>query len=160
MSKLDRQIKKIKAEGRMGLMTHVVVGYPTIEDTRTLVKMMAEEGADFIELQIPFSDPMGDGPTIHRANTAAIAGGVRVRDAFTLIRGLRDEDKIEIPLLLMTYVNIVYTYAFAVFTGVKANAIISNGHTNRIVFLSNIYYNFFGFRVFVDVITGFLENAV
>ena len=99
----------------MGLMTHVVIGYPTLEDTRALVIMMAAEGVDFIELQIPFSDPLGDGPTIYKANTASIAGGVRVKDAFTLLKCLRDEDKIEIPLLLMTYLNIVYTYGFEKF---------------------------------------------
>ncbi len=115
MSKLDRQFKKIKAEDRMGLMTHVVIGYPTLKDTRAFVKMMAAEGADFIELQIPFSDPMGDGPTIHKANTTALADGVRVKDAFALLKCLRDEDKIEIPLLLMTYVNIVYTFGFEKF---------------------------------------------
>ena len=105
----------------MGLMTHVVVGYPTLDDTRRLVKMMAAEGVDFIELQIPFSDPMGDGPTIHRANTAALAGGVRVKDVFTLLKTLRDEDKIDIPLLLMTYLNVVYTYGFEKFCA-EANA--------------------------------------
>lgn len=99
----------------MGLMTHVVVGYPTLDDTRALVKMMAVEGADFIELQIPFSDPMGDGPAIRRANTAALAGGIRVKDAFDLVETLRRVDKIEIPLLFMTYLNIVYTYGFEKF---------------------------------------------
>jgi tryptophan synthase alpha chain len=115
MNKLDEQFKKIEAEGRLGLMTHVVIGYPTLDDTRALAKMMAAEGVDFVELQIPFSDPIGDGSTIRKANTATLAGGIHVKDAFTLIKTLRDEDKIEIPLLFMTYLNIVYTYGFEKF---------------------------------------------
>src|SRR5436190_24075565 len=115
MNKLDEQLKKVKADGRMGLMTHVVVGYPSLDDTRALVKMMAAKGVDFIELQIPFSDPMGDGAAIRKANTAALAAGVHVKDAFDLVRTLRGEDKIEIPLFFMTYLNIAYTYGLEKF---------------------------------------------
>ena len=91
-------------------MTHVVIGYPSIQDTRALVKMMVEEGVDFIELQIPFSDPFGDGLVIHQANTEALKMGVRVKDAFSLVKALRKEDGIKIPLLFMTYMNIPFTY--------------------------------------------------
>ena len=115
MNKIDAQCQKIKKEGRVGLMAHVVVGYPTIEDTRALANMMAQEGVDFIELQIPFSDPLGDGPIIHQANSAALAKGLRVRDAFELLRALRAEDQIEIPLLFMTYLNIPFTYGLEKF---------------------------------------------
>jgi tryptophan synthase alpha chain len=128
MNKLDEQLKKVKGNGRMGLMTHVVIGYPTLDDTRALVKMMAAEGVDFIELQIPFSDPMGDGAAIRRANTAALAGGVHVKDAFDLVKTLRREDKIEIPFFFMTYLNIAYTYGLEKFCAdsqtVGVNALI------------------------------------
>jgi tryptophan synthase alpha chain len=103
---------KRKADAGIALMTHVVIGYPQLDSSRELVRMMAEEGVDIIELQIPFSDPMGDGPTIRTANAAALKCGARVEDAFTLVRQLRDEDGITIPLLLMTYLNIVYTRGF------------------------------------------------
>ena len=112
---IDMQHKKIRQEKRMGLMTHVVIGYPNIKDTRALIKMMAKEGVDFIELQIPFSDPLGDGPTIHEANTKALTAGVHVKDAFALIKTLREEDHIEIPLLFMTYLNIPFTYGLEKF---------------------------------------------
>lgn len=115
MNKINQQYEKIKSENRLGIMTHVVFGYPTIDDTRTLIKMMVQEGVDFIEIQIPFSDPLGDGPTIHKANTDVLKNGVNVRDAFTLVKLLRTEDKIEIPLLFMTYMNIPFTYGLEKF---------------------------------------------
>lgn len=126
MNKINEQYQKIKSQNRMGLMTHVVIGYPTLEDTRALVKMMVAEGVDFIELQIPFSDPLGDGPTIHKANTKSLAGGVKVSDAFKLMKTLREEDGIQIPLLFMTYLNIAYTYGLEKFCS-DAEAIGVNG---------------------------------
>lgn len=110
MNIIDTQYKKIQQEKRLGLMTHVVIGYPTLEKTRELVLMMVKEGVDFIELQIPFSDPMGDGPTIRNANTSALKNGIRVKDAFILAKKLTREDNIKIPLLFMTYYNIVFNY--------------------------------------------------
>ncbi len=115
MNEIDIQYKKIKKEKRMGLMTHVVIGYPSIKDTRALVNMMVQEGVDFIELQIPFSDPLGDGATIHEANTKALIKGVHVKDAFTLVKTLREKDRIKIPLLFMTYINIPFTYGLEKF---------------------------------------------
>src|SRR3989338_6467986 len=115
MNNIDIKYKKIKQEKRMGLMTHVVIGYPNIKDTRALIKMMDEEGVDFIELQIPFSDPLGDGLTIHEANTKALTAGVHVKDAFALVKTLREEDHIKIPLIFMTYMNIPFTYGLEKF---------------------------------------------
>lgn len=115
MNNIDTQYKKINKERRMGLMTHVVIGYPSIKDTRALVNMMAQEGVDFIELQIPFSDPLGDGFTIHEANTKALTAGVHVKDAFALVKTLREQDHIKIPLLFMTYINIPFTYGLEKF---------------------------------------------
>lgn len=99
----------------MGLMTHVVIGYPNLTLTRVLVNMMYREGADFLELQIPFSDPLGDGPTIHEANANALAKGVRPKDAFALIKALREKDHVDLPLLIMTYMNIPFTYGLEKF---------------------------------------------
>lgn len=94
----------------MKLMTHVVVGYPSFAMTRKIALLMVKEGADFLELQIPFSDPLGDGPTIRRANSQSLDNGVRVRDAFLLARRLIKRDHIKIPLLFMTYFNVPFTY--------------------------------------------------
>ena len=115
MDKINTQCAKIKSEKRMGLMTHVVLGYPDIRNTRTLANMMSREGADFIELQIPFSDPLGDGATIHEANAQALAKGVRPKDAFALVKILRETDRLTLPLFLMTYMNIPFTYGLEKF---------------------------------------------
>jgi len=86
----------------------VVVGYPSLNATAELVRTMVSAGADFVELQIPFSDPLADGPTIQRACEVALAAGTRVQDAFELARKLSAE--VEIPLLFMAYFNTVYRY--------------------------------------------------
>jgi len=110
MNLIYKQLENIKNEHRLGIMTHIVLGYPTLKDSIELVKMMAEVGVDFIELQIPFSDPLGDGPTIMKANHAALRGGMTVDKAFEAMMELsRDVGAIhELPLLFMTYYQIVF----------------------------------------------------
>lgn len=108
MNLIDKQLEKIKREKRIGLMTHVVVGYPSLEATEEVVRVMAENGADFVELQIPFSDPLADGPTIMKASEEALRNGTKVKDAFTLMRKLSAQ--VNIPLLFMSYYNIVFKY--------------------------------------------------
>ena len=92
----------------MKLMTHVVIGYPTLDDTIKIVKLMAENGADFIELQIPFSDPLADGPTIMRACEQSLKNGTKVKDAFEIMKILSSQ--ISTPLLFMAYYNTVFKF--------------------------------------------------
>jgi tryptophan synthase alpha chain len=108
MNNIDRQLQKIAVEKRIGLMTHVVVGYPTLSTTLDLVRTMADAGVDFVELQIPFSDPLADGPTIQKACEVSLEGGTKVSDAFEVARQLTRE--VKIPLLFMAYFNTVYKY--------------------------------------------------
>jgi len=108
MNQIDKQLAKIKQEQRLGFMTHVVVGYPSLAKTESLVKVMIDVGVDFIELQIPFSDPLADGPTIMRACEEALRKGIKVRDAFKLASSLSKQ--INIPLLFMAYYNTVFKY--------------------------------------------------
>ncbi|MEK7571203.1 MAG: tryptophan synthase subunit alpha [Patescibacteria group bacterium] len=108
MNTIENQIQKIKKSKKMGLMTHVIVGYPTLLETKKIVRVMAEEGVDFVELQIPFSDPLADGPTIMQACEESLAHGTKVKDAFDLVRSLAGE--IGIPLLFMAYYNTVFRY--------------------------------------------------
>lgn len=109
----------------MKLMTHVVVGYPSLAMTRKIALLMAKEGADFLELQIPFSDPLGDGPTIRRANSSALDNGIRVRDVFSLARRLIKRDRVKIPILFMTYFNVPFTYGVEKFCKDAKNAGVS-----------------------------------
>ena len=92
----------------MKLMTHVVIGFPSLEDTIKIVKTMAQQGVDLIELQIPFSDPLADGPTIMSACEKSLVNGTKVKDAFTIMKQLTNE--VPIPLLFMSYYNIVFKY--------------------------------------------------
>lgn len=105
---IDKQLVKIKKEKRLGLMIHLVVGYPSIEITESLAKVMEDAGVDFIELQIPFSDPLADGPTIMRACEKALGNGVKVKDAFELASKLSKQ--VKIPLFFMAYYNTVFKY--------------------------------------------------
>lgn len=120
MNTIDQQLQKIKAENRLGLMTHIVVGYPTLAESRNLVLAMAEAGADFIELQIPFSDPVADGPTLMQANQAALEQGTTVAQAMELMADLAPTAGR--PLLFMTYFNIVHHYGVAKFCETAAAA--------------------------------------
>lgn len=89
-------------------MTHVVLGYPSLSESIDIVKAMADKGASFIELQIPFSDPMADGPTIMTANEAALAQGVTPTACMKAMEEL--SSSVSVPLLFMTYFNLVYAY--------------------------------------------------
>lgn len=95
------------------LMTHVVAGYPDLETTEELILTMAESGVDLIEIQIPFSDPLADGPTIATANRAALDQGVTPEDCFRLVKQLCT--KVNIPLLFMTYANIAHRMGIETF---------------------------------------------
>lgn len=90
-------------------------GYPDLETTRKCVKEAAENGADLIELGIPFSDPTAEGPVIQQANEAALRGGVNTDQIFELVRELRRE--LTIPLVFMTYANVIYSYGAERFLG-------------------------------------------
>ena len=91
---------------KTSLMTHVVVGYPSLKETEDLILLMDRIGVDYIELQIPFSDPLADGPTIMKACEASLKKGTKVADAFSLAKKLFG--KIKTPLLFMAYFNIVF----------------------------------------------------
>ena len=86
----------------------VTCGDPDLETTASLVKAMAQAGADLIELGIPFSDPTAEGPVIQAANARALAGGVTTDQIFGMARALRRD--VAVPLVFMTYANVVFSY--------------------------------------------------
>ena len=103
---LEDYIRKRLKEKDILLMAHIVVGYPSIEDSFELVRTIVEAGADLVELQIPFSEPIADGPVILQANQAAIADSIRVDDCFRFARKVTSS--FPIPFLFMTYYNIIF----------------------------------------------------
>ena len=108
MNKITEQLEKLRVRKTLGFMTHVVVGYPDLSGTEKLVLMMDKVGIDFIELQIPFSDPLADGPTIMKASEDSLKKGTRVKDSFDLVKKL--SGRISAPLLFMAYFNTVFKY--------------------------------------------------
>lgn len=96
------------------IMTHLVAGYPSLKMTEALTLAMVESGVSFIEIQIPFSDPVADGPTISIANKVALDNGTTPKDAFKLMHRLKAKG-VKIPLLFMTYYNILFAYGLEKF---------------------------------------------
>lgn len=86
----------------------VTCGDPDLETTAAIVRSMAENGADLIELGIPFSDPTAEGPVIQGANIRALSGGVTTDKIFDMVRDLRKD--VTVPMVFMTYANVVYSY--------------------------------------------------
>lgn len=105
---LSQAIKRARADKDILLMTHLVLGYPSFAVNRRVIEQMAAAGVDIIELQIPFSEPVADGPVILRANQEAIASGVRVRDCLAFAAEMTARHPI--PFLFMTYYNILFKY--------------------------------------------------
>jgi len=108
MSTLQSEIRSAREKKEILLMTHLVLGYPSLEVNRDVVEQMVEGGVDLIELQIPFSEPVADGPVISRACQDAIAGGVTVRECLDFAAGLTAD--FGIPFLFMSYYNILFRY--------------------------------------------------
>ena len=103
MSKIHQAFEKGKA-----LIAFITCGDPDLETTAAVVRAAAENGADLIELGIPFSDPTAEGPVIQGANLRALQGGVTTDKIFDLVRELRED--VSIPMVFMTYANVVYSY--------------------------------------------------
>lgn len=94
-------------------MTHIVAGYPTMDECEQIAKTMIDSEVAYLEIQIPFSDPNADGPTIMQANQIALDNGTTPNDAFDLMRRLKaykEENQLKTELLFMTYFNILYSY--------------------------------------------------
>ena len=106
--KLEQILRERKASKDILLMTHIVLGYPSFETNREVIKEMVENGVDCIEMQIPFSEPMADGPVILKANQDSLAHGTTIEDCLNF--GAEMCSTYDIPFLYMTYYNIIYKY--------------------------------------------------
>ncbi|RUM37409.1 MAG: tryptophan synthase subunit alpha [Desulfobulbus sp.] len=111
---LHNNLKERLTKKPILLMTHLVLGYPSLATNREVICQMAENGVDCIELQIPFSEPMADGPVILKANQKALAGGITVEDCFAFAEEMAREFP-EVNFLFMTYYNIVFRFGLAGF---------------------------------------------
>jgi tryptophan synthase alpha chain len=100
------------------LMTHIVMGYPDFDTSYKIVRQMVEAGVDLMELQIPFSEPMADGPVILKANQKAIEKGSTVQRCFDFAKLVARD--FSIPFLFMSYANILYKYGMEPFSNQMA----------------------------------------
>jgi tryptophan synthase alpha chain len=106
MSRISRRFAELRAQGEKGLVIYVMAGDPDLETTRRLILELERAGADVIELGVPFTDPMADGPSIQAANERALAAGATLNDILEMVKALRSET--QVPLLLMTYYNPIF----------------------------------------------------
>ncbi|MFV0470243.1 MAG: tryptophan synthase subunit alpha [Dysgonomonas sp.] len=108
------RIKQLFAEKKNNILSiYFTAGYPHLEDTCKIIKELETNGIDLIEIGIPFSDPMADGPTIQASSTVALNNGMTLRKLFSQLENIRDE--VSIPLIMMGYLNPIMQYGFEEF---------------------------------------------
>jgi tryptophan synthase alpha chain len=108
MTRISRLFENLKREGRKGLIAYLTAGDPTPERTPALIEALVRGGADLIELGVPFSDPIADGPVIQRAGERALRAGTTLKAVLEIARQVRERS--DVPLLLFTYLNPVVRY--------------------------------------------------
>jgi tryptophan synthase alpha chain len=115
MSRIATRFAKLKADGRAGLVTFITAGDPDLETSAKILAGLPKAGADLIELGMPFSDPMADGPSIQAAGYRALNAGTTLRKVLDMAAAFRAGDA-ETPLILMGYFNPIYIYGIERFT--------------------------------------------
>lgn len=108
VTRIDKVFQRLKARGEKALIPFITAGDPDLETSRRIALEIAAHGADILELGIPFSDPLADGPTIQAASTRALRHGVHLEDVLRLAGSLRRDT--DIPLVLMGYYNPILQY--------------------------------------------------
>ncbi len=108
MTRIGRMFEKLQQQGRKGFIAYLTAGDPSPDLTPALVAALVRGGADLIELGVPFSDPIADGPVIQRAGERALKAGMTLKGVLEIARQIRRNS--EVPLLLFTYLNPVMRY--------------------------------------------------
>ena len=108
MNRIDKVFNKLKEENKKALIPFIANGDPTLEKTVKTILKLEKKGANIVEIGIPFSDPLADGPVIQESYIRALKGGVKVKDVFKVGKKVREES--EIPLVIMVYYNLIFNY--------------------------------------------------
>lgn len=108
-TRIDRRFAKLKRDGRPGLVTFITAGDPDLETSKKILLGLPAAGADVIELGMPFSDPMADGPAIQASSLRALEAGQKMRDTLAMVVEFRKLDQ-DTPIVLMGYYNPIYVY--------------------------------------------------
>ncbi|MFV8224805.1 tryptophan synthase subunit alpha [Christiangramia aquimixticola] len=109
---MNRIEKKLKADHKL-LSIYFTAGYPNVDDTTRIILNLEKNGVDFIEIGLPFSDPLADGPTIQESSTKALKNGMTTQKLFEQLEGIRE--KVNIPLIIMGYFNPILQYGVEAF---------------------------------------------
>ena len=118
--RIARRFRELSELGELGLVAYITAGDPSLEASEMIVLRAAKAGADVIELGVPFSDPVADGPTIQRASERALRSGTTLAGVLELVRRLRGHS--EVPLVLFTYFNPILQMGLEKFAQVAAAA--------------------------------------
>jgi tryptophan synthase alpha chain len=118
--RLNATFKRLAERSEKALIAYIMAGDPSLEDTETYVLQLADAGADVIELGVPFSDPIADGPIIQQAAERALRAGISLKKILATVRALRA--KTQVPLVLMAYYNSIFRYGEAAFCRESASA--------------------------------------
>lgn len=113
MSRLDEKFKQLKSEGKKAFIPFLTAGFPDLDTSLDLIKVLNQAGADIIELGIPYADSLADGPVIQRASEISLQQGTKVKDVFSLVAKAKEE--IDTPIVLLVYYNVIYRYGLLKF---------------------------------------------
>lgn len=114
MNRIEERMKQLQEKGEKAFITYMTAGLPDFEGTKRLLKGMEHAGCDVVELGVPFSDPVADGPVIQNASYRAICNGVNLKKIFQMVEEVR-KDGLELPLIFMMYYNTVLCYGVEAF---------------------------------------------
>ena len=123
LSKVDEKFGELKNNKKLALMPFIMAGDPNIEITSKILLKLQENGADLIELGIPYSDPLADGPVIQLAASRALKSGTSLRKVIKLLESLKG--KLNIPIILFSYLNPLLSFGFEKFCEMASNAGVS-----------------------------------
>jgi tryptophan synthase alpha chain len=118
--RISRRFEELAATRTTGFIAYITAGDPSFEATLAIAHALESAGIDLLELGIPFSDPLADGPTIQAASNRALAAGMTVTGSLELVRRFRADS--ELPVVLFTYLNPIYAYGFERFLADAASA--------------------------------------
>lgn len=114
MNRIEKRLTGLQEKQEKALITYITAGLPDLEHTKAIIKEQETAGTDIIELGVPFSDPVADGPVIQDASYRAICGGVNIHKIFNAVNELR-ADGVEMPIVFMMYYNTVLFYGVEAF---------------------------------------------
>ena len=120
MNRINESFNKLNVDGKKGFIPFVTAGDPDLKTSLSITLKLAEMGADVIELGVPFSDPMADGPTIQRSSQRALESGATLNDVLDLASKFRKTS--DVPIVLFSYFNPIWRFGLDKFTQMAANA--------------------------------------